>query len=146
MSKNKPETNINFTLDHVAISVSNLDRSIDFYTKMFGFKCEKIIESSTGNYKVALLQKAGFTIEMFEYSNALPLPDERRTPSKDLQTIGVKHFAIRVNDIFDAADFLKKNGVEFISEPAVGVRGWRRFFVKDPDGIPLELSEGSVDR
>ena len=97
-----------------------------------------------GNGKVALLQKAGFTIEMFEYSNALPLPDDRKIPGEDLKTLGVKHFAIRVNDIMGAADFLKKNGVEFISEPTLGVRGWRRFFVKDPDGIPLEITEGPV--
>jgi catechol 2,3-dioxygenase-like lactoylglutathione lyase family enzyme len=91
-----------------------------------------------GNGKVALLQKPGFTIEMLGYSNALPLP------AADHKALGVKHFAIRVNDIMGAADFLKKNGVEFISEPVVGVRGWRRFFVKDPDGIPLELTEGPV--
>ena len=139
---NMQEAHIEFTLDHVGISISNLVRSIDFYTKMFGFKCERIIEMP--NYKVALLKNAGLTIEMFQYSNALPLPDDRKTPAKDLRTIGVKHFAFRVNDIIVAANFLKKNGVEFISEPAVGVRGWRRFFVKDPDGIPLELSEGPM--
>jgi catechol 2,3-dioxygenase-like lactoylglutathione lyase family enzyme len=140
----KPEANIEFTFDHVGISVSNLDRSIEFYTKIFGFKCERIIETPMGNGKVALLQKEGITIEMLGYSNVLPLPDDRKIPAEDIKTIGVKHFAIRVNDIMGAADFLKKNGVEFISEPTLGVRGWRRFFVKDPDGIPLELTEGPV--
>jgi catechol 2,3-dioxygenase-like lactoylglutathione lyase family enzyme len=138
------EANIEFSFDHIGISISNLDRSIEFYTRMFGFKCERIIEMPMGNGRIALLQKEGFTIEMFGYSNALPLPDDRKIPTTDLKTMGVKHFAIRVNDIMGAADFLKKNGVEFISEPAVGARNWRRFFVKDPDGIPLELTEGPV--
>lgn len=140
----KAETNTQFTFDHIGISVSNLDKSIDFYTKIFGFKCQRIIEMPAGNNRVAVLQKEGFTIEMFGYTDALPLPDDRKIPTKDLKTIGVKHVAIRVNDCVAAADFLKKNGVEFISEPAVGVRGWRRFWVKDPDGIPLELTEGPV--
>jgi catechol 2,3-dioxygenase-like lactoylglutathione lyase family enzyme len=91
---------------------------------------------------VALLAMADLTIEMFEFAGSRPLPEDRRTPAIDLQTVGVKHFALRANDILGASEFLKKNGVEFISEVAVGVRGRRRFFVRDPDGIAIEVSEG----
>ncbi len=91
--------------------------------------------------KVALLRLSGFTIEMFEFAQARPLPEDRRTPTTDLQTIGVKHFALSVTDIAGAAEYLERNGVEFISEVAVGVRGLRRFFVKDPDGIGIEITE-----
>ena len=141
-SNKKPDMSSDFTLDHVAISVSNLNRSIEFYKKNFGFSCDKVSEMPRGNGKFALLQKPGFTIETFQMSGVLPLPDYRKTTDTDLQTIGVKHFAIRVNDILGASDFLKRNGVEFLTEVSVGIRGLRRFFVKDPDGILLEISEG----
>ena len=125
----------------MAVSVSNLTRSVDFYAKNFGFSCEKVIELPNRNGKVALLRRAAFTIEMFEFADVLPLPDDRKTPSTDLKTVGVKHFALKVKDIMGASDFLKRNGVEFLSEVTVGVRGMRRFFVKDPDGIGIEVTE-----
>lgn len=138
----KANTSIDFTIDHVGISVSNLDRSVDFYTKVFGFTCERIIDMPAGNGKVALLKKPGITIEMFRINGVLPLPEDRKVPGEDLKTLGVKHFALRVKNVTDAADYLRNNGVDFISEPVVGVRGLMRFFVKDPDGIPVELTEG----
>ena len=141
---NKTEMNVDFRIDHVGVSVSNLNRSIDFYGKNFGFSCERVIELPDRNGKVALLRRAGFTIEMFEFADALPLPDDRKTPTADLRTIGVKHFALQVDDILAASDFLKRNGVEFISEVTVGVRGLRRFFVKDPDGIGIEVTESAA--
>ena len=127
----KPDTTIEFSIDHVGVSVSNLDKSIEFYTKLFGFICQRTIEMPTGNGKGALLQKPGITIEMFQIDNVLPLPEDRKIPGNDLKTMGVKHFAMRVQDVTGAADFLRKNGVEFISEPVVGVRGFKRFFIKD---------------
>ena len=141
IQSNKPDESIEFLIDHVAVSVSNLTRSVNFYAKNFGFTCERVIELPNQNGNVALLRRAGFTIEMFEFADALPLPDDRKTPSTDLKTAGVKHFALKVKDIMGASDFLKRNGVEFLSEATVGVRGVRRFFVKDPDGIGIEVTE-----
>ena len=140
-TSNKPDMANDFLFDHVAVSVSNLNRSIEFYQRNFGLSCERIIEMPKGRGKFALLKKHGFTIEMFQLSDALPLPDDRKAFESDLRTIGVKHFAIRVQDILGAYEFLKKNAVEFSSEPVVGGRGFRRFFLRDPDGIQIEITE-----
>jgi len=139
---NKSEMYVEFSLDHIAISVSNLDVSIDFYTELFGFTCERIIEMPNKAGRIALLKKPDFTIEMFQFTDVLPFPNDINMPLNDLKVIGVKHFALRVKDIWDAATFLKKHGVEFVNDPVIGARGFNRFFVKDPDGIPLELTEG----
>ncbi len=136
----KSAASVEFSLDHAAISVSNLDISVRFYTEILGFTCERIIEIPDG--KIALLRKSGFTIEMFQFTDALPRTDGGKPLINDLKTIGVKHIALRVQDIKAAAGFLKGRGVEFINEPAKGARGFYRFFIKDPDGIPLELTEG----
>jgi methylmalonyl-CoA/ethylmalonyl-CoA epimerase len=120
---NEPGTGGEFTIDH------------------FGFTCERVIKLPGGSARVALLRTAGLAIEMFEFAGSLPLPGDRKTPEADLRTIGVKHFALSVNDIAAAADVLKKNGVEFISEVTVGVRGMRRCFVRDPDGTGIEITE-----
>lgn len=51
MTSNTSKTDMNseFTLDHVGISVSNLNRSIDFYGKIFGFTCERVAEMMNTN-------------------------------------------------------------------------------------------------
>ena len=135
-----------FVIDHIAVSVTNLAESIKFYEMNFGFTCERVVELPGQRGKVALLSRAGFAIEMFELAGVLPLPDYRKTPETDLSTVGVKHLALKVKDIARSAALLKKRGVSFVSEPAVGVRGVSRFFIKDPDGIGIEITESSPIR
>lgn len=138
----KSGMHIEFSLDHAAVTVSNLDVSMAFYTKLFGFTCERTIEMPHGAGRIALLRKPDMTIEMFQFAGTSPLADDGRAAIRDLSIIGVRHLAFRVKDIRDAAPFLKEQGVEFLSEPVVGARGFYRCFVQDPDGIPIELTEG----
>lgn len=142
-SFDKPDSPVEFSIDHTAISVSNLDVSMRFYTEILGFTCERIIDIPDGNGRIALLWKPGFTIEMFQFVDHKSSRDNDGMLISDLKRIGVKHIALRVNDIWAAADFLKDRGVEFINEPVKGARGYYRFFIKDPDGMPVELTEGS---
>ena len=141
-SIDKSTGHVEFSIDHIAISVSNLDVSMRFYTNVLGFTCERIIDIPDGNGRIALLKKTNFTIEMFQFADSVLLPANDGKLIDDLKVIGVKHIALRVKDIWTAAAFLKERGVEFISEPVMGARGFYRFFIKDPDGMPLELTEG----
>ena len=141
-SSDKSGPPVEFSNDHTAISVSNLDVSVRFYTEILGFTCERMIDILDGNGRIALLKKADFTIEMFQFTDFIPLPQTDEIMVNDLKKIGVKHIALRVNDIWTAADYFKELGVEFINEPVKGARGFYRFFIKDPDGMPVELTEG----
>jgi glyoxylase I family protein len=141
-STDKSSPPVEFSIDHAAISVSSLDTSLHFYVKILGFTCERIIDIPGGNGRIALLKKADFTIEMFQFADARLTPDSERILINDLRKIGVKHIALRVKDIRAAAAYLQEHGVEFINEPVKGARGFYRFFIKDPDGIPVELTEG----
>ena len=143
-STDKSTPPVEFSIDHTAITVTNLDASMDFYTKILGFTCERIIDIQGGNGRIALLKKADFTIEMFQFSETRLVPDSEKILLNDLKKIGVKHIALRVKDIQTAAAYLQEHGVEFINEPVKGARGFYRFFIKDPDGIPVELTEGPV--
>jgi catechol 2,3-dioxygenase-like lactoylglutathione lyase family enzyme len=141
-TSNESAIPVEFSIDHAAISVADLDISMRFYMEILGFTCERIIGIPDGKGRIALLKKADFTIEMFQFNDVrLPL-DSERIVINDLSKIGVKHIALRVNDIQVAAEYLKKYGVEFINEPVKGARGFYRFFIKDPDGMPVELTEG----
>ena len=141
-STDKSSPPVEFSIDHTAISVSSLDISVPFYTEILGFTCERMIDVPDGNGRIALLKKEDFTIEMFQFIDAQPYPNTDGILIDDLKKIGVKHIALRVKDIRAAAASLKEKEVEFINEPVRGARGYYRFFIKDPDGIPLELTEG----
>jgi catechol 2,3-dioxygenase-like lactoylglutathione lyase family enzyme len=143
-SSDKSTLPVEFSIDHTAISVSNLDVSMRFYTEILGFSCERVINIPDGNGKIALLKKSDFTIEMFQFTDAEPLTDNGSKLINDLKKIGVKHIALRVNDIWAAEEYLSRHKVEFINKPVKGARGFYRFFIKDPDGMPLELTEGPV--
>ena len=137
---------VDFSIDHAAISVSNLYTSMEFYTNILGFTCERIIDIPDGNGKIALLKKSDFTIEMFQFADYQSITDNDGILVNGLKKIGVKHIALRVNDIWSAFDYLKEHGVEFINKPVKGTRGFYRFFIKDPDGMPVELTEGPTTK
>ena len=77
MSDNYKKLNspVEFSIDHTAISVSDLDISTHFYTEILGFTCERIIDIPDGNGRISLLKKADFTIEMFQFRDAVSLQD-----------------------------------------------------------------------
>jgi catechol 2,3-dioxygenase-like lactoylglutathione lyase family enzyme len=61
------------------------------------------------------------------------------------------HIAFDVEDLEDAVSDLKKKGVEVAVEPyQIGVSlGWKEAFVKDPNGIWIELlqrKQGNVNQ
>jgi len=130
-----------FLLSHVAISVSSLNNSIDFYKDTFGFKCVKKFYIESLNAKACFLKIDNSILELFEFGNQEPLPDYRKTLINDLRTIGTKHFALKVDNVEEIYYLLQKKNVEFATDIRVGGSGLRYFFIKDPDGILLEIIE-----
>ena len=60
----------------------------------------------------------------------------------DLKTIGNKHFGLGVKDINKAKDFVEKNR---INDDEINIKEGRLgkpyFFIKDPNGILMEIIE-----
>jgi len=130
-----------FLLDHTAISVSSLKESINFYERIFGFKCIKKFYIETLNANACFLKINKFILEVFEFINYNPLPNYRKTLIDDLKTIGVKHFAFKVDNIEKIYYSLKEKKVDFATDIRLGGSGLRYFFIKDPDGILVEIIE-----
>ncbi|MHB8871562.1 MAG: VOC family protein, partial [Candidatus Doudnabacteria bacterium] len=57
----------------------------------------------------------------------------------DLSTLGYKHIAFKVDDLEKIYEQFKSKGLK-ISEPTRGAVS-KYCFVKDPDGLPIELYE-----
>ncbi len=123
---------------HTGISVNNMEESLDWYRKNLGFELVKDdgYVPPLGAH-ICFIEKDGYQIELFEYDDPKPIPEDRLTPNTDLQTIGTKHVAFAVDDM-DAvkADFLE-NGVDIAHEVHMGEDSV--MFIRDCNGVLIEL-------
>ncbi len=126
---------------HIALSVSDIGKSIAFYRRHFGFRrAEKYLHKEAG-FTIAVLKKGGVLLELFEFKKRKPLPRYRRELESDLRTLGVKHFCFKVKDIAGAYTKLKHARVDFATDMRPFDDGRRYFFIRDPDGILVEVKE-----
>lgn len=120
---------------HIAIIVSDYEKSKHFYTKILGADIiQETYREERNSYKLDLRFKDGNQLELFSFSN----PPLRLTHP---EACGLRHLAFQVQDIDSAIGFLQNNNIE--SEPIrIDPLTGRRFtFFKDPDNLPLELYE-----
>ena len=143
--------------DHVAVTVSDMERSLAFYCDLLGLvrasdhdltgeTISKMAGKERVEMKVVRLlcpQTPGIHIDLQEYLE----PPGKQSDSK-LGDIANSHFCIEVNDIGKAYNALQAKGVEFVSAPVEfdleyeGKIGC--VFFLDPDGYVLELTEYSA--
>lgn len=128
-------------ISHIALSVSDLDKSIVFYRKNFGLKCKEKFHIKPSGLRIALLKKNMITLELFEFEKHIALPKYRKNLDSDLKTLGTKHFAFAVEDIERTYKNLKKNKVDLVTDIRTFEDSARYFFIKDPDGILVEIIE-----
>jgi catechol 2,3-dioxygenase-like lactoylglutathione lyase family enzyme len=126
---------------HIALSVSNLDSSIDFYRKNFGLECTEKYSIESAGLKICVLKKDEVALELFCFENFKALPEYRKHLDTDLKTLGVKHFCLGVADIEETYNTLRKSNVELVTDIRIFENGSRYFFIKDPDGILVEVME-----
>jgi len=128
-----------FAFHHVALSVGDVERSTDFY-KLFGFEERASWTSDDGSLTVThLVLDDRAVLELFCYRESRPLPKVHGDNATDLPIIGTKHFALHASDLEQAQAELAQAGVRIASDIVAGRTGVRYFFVKDPDGILVEV-------
>ncbi len=126
---------MDFNIHHIAISVSNIQKAIEFYS-LFGFK--EVASYQDENIEIKHLYLNGFILEVFFFKDYKKR--EILNLWEDLKILGVKHFALKVDDIEKARDFFIEKGI--ISEDTKinkGRTGILYFFVKDPEGNFVEI-------
>lgn len=123
---------------HAGISVNNMEESIAWYQKHLGFEVVK-----DDGYcpplkaKIVFIEKDGFQIELFEYDDPKPIPEDRLAPNTDLQTIGTKHIAFAVDDMDAFRAQFVANGGDIAHEVRMGNDAV--MFVRDCNGVLIEF-------
>ncbi len=131
-----------FTFHHCALSVGDLDTSINFY-RCFGFQPAVIWESPDGTLRIAHLKlgENGAILELFGYKSNVAAPREILSPGNDLERVGVKHLGLQVSSLTEAKKFLADRDLPQGTDITHGRTGIDYFFVQDPDGLWLEIVE-----
>ena len=127
-----------YELEHVAISVSDIDQTVAWYEVNFGFMQVARSDKPKLATKVALMRLGDRLLEIFGPYEPKPLPTGESTLSNSLQTVGTKHMALAVDDVARAYDQLTANDVEMETTVTEGTTS-KYFFCKDPDGILIEV-------
>ncbi len=129
-----------FNVNHIAISVIDNEKSIEFYKK-FGFKEFKKWKAEDESIKIDMLKLNDTVLEIFCYKEYIEIPETAKSTATDLPVIGTKHFALGVQNIEQAKEFVIKNEIADNIEIKVGRLGKPYFFIKDPNGILVEIIE-----
>ncbi len=122
-------------IHHIAIIVSDYERSKKFYTAILGLKIiAENFRKELNSYKLDLSVNGEYQIELFSF----PSPPPRVTRP---EATGLRHLAFAVKDLDEVIARLKQFDV--ISEPIrIDEFSGKRFtFFADPDGLPIELYE-----
>ncbi len=128
-----------FKMDHFAISVSDADRSKAFYEKL-GFSIVKDYEAEDKSVRILHMEMDGVILELFCYPDSTPVPDFTETVAKDLKVRGAKHMGLMAADLNEAARYLMEEGlIDEMPQIRAGRLGRDYFFIKDPDGINVEI-------
>ena len=118
------------------IRTGNLDRSIDFYTKVLGMKLLRRKDYPEGKFTLAFL---GYGDESEE--TAIELTYNWGVETYDIGT-GFGHLAFEVPNAYEFCEQVKQNGGKVIREAGPMKGGTTVLaFIADPDGYSIELIE-----
>lgn len=122
---------------HTMIRVRDLDKSIDFYSRLLGMRLLRRTDYPEGEFTLAFV---GYGDEATNSVIELTHNWGREQPYQLGDAFG--HLAIGVPDIHAACDRLAKEGVKIPRPPGPMKHGATVIaFVEDPDGYKIELIE-----
>ena len=118
---------------YVGIRVKDLQKSIDFYTKLLGMKVKgrSKMEQTKGETVGLESEERGFVLELNYYDR------ESSYYAEYVVGEGLDHLAFNVEDLTGTLDEARESGYRVISE--IKANGSRWAYVEDPNGIWIEL-------
>jgi len=113
---------------------------LEFY-RLFGFVEFNSWNAEDNSIQIKKLKLDGMVLEIFKYQNYEEIPKTALDTVTDLPIVGTKHFALGVENIYEAKEFVINNNIKDIVEIKEGRLGKPYFWISDPDGILVEIIE-----
>jgi catechol 2,3-dioxygenase-like lactoylglutathione lyase family enzyme len=114
-------------LNHVGISVPDIDKAVEYYTKTLGFPEAFRLTNASGQVQLVYVQISQNTFVELQPANS------QRPP-------GITHFGVHVDNMADATAMFKQRGAK-VGETTVSGTKAILSNVVDPNGIRMELAE-----
>ena len=140
-------------LTHIGICVTDMERSRRFWTAL-GFQpstamkgghyegpvAERLLSLDGAVLDNAFLERDGVCIELLYFA----APRSPATPpARRMNDLGFTHLSIRVPDVARAMQEIEAAGARVEPDTLVEINGAKiAVFVRDPDGLPIELVRG----
>ncbi len=125
---------------HTMLRVTDLDRSVDFYTKILGMRMIKRMDNEEYKYTLVFIG--------YDESDEGPLLELTYNWGVDEYDHGnaYGHICLEVDDIYQFCEQVKKQGGQVVREPGPILGGTVPMaFIRDPDGYSIELvNKGQV--
>ena len=142
-------------LFHIAVNATDLDRTVDFYTKLgFTQLQDRTVrnEAVRAAFAVPSANLRFVHLRLGDDENATLLdvvqwyePDTAAGPGVLPQhQVGITRFAVLTDDTQATYDRLVADGVSFLTEPTTVMTpegGWKVALALDPDGTVIQITE-----
>jgi catechol 2,3-dioxygenase-like lactoylglutathione lyase family enzyme len=135
------------TWHHTAMAVQDMERAKRFYCDLLGFEIDwerphysgepfaNVVGMPDAAAHVVMLKGYGTRLELFTYHR----PAGQVGDPKRQCDFGLTHFALSVQGIHDLYERLSAAGVEFNCPPQNLRPGVWATYLKDPEGVTIEL-------
>ena len=112
------------SMDHVNMTVKNLEESVEFYKKLFGFEVKK----EQTEYKSKIIGNDNIKLCIYE--------DPEMKPEG-----AIAHFGFHIENFDEVMEACKLFGVKVFYDGPVQFEKSRSIYIEDPSGYDIELSE-----
>ena len=134
----------------MGIGVARVHEAFEWYNIHFGMDIPMFEEAATAGLMLpytggeprdrhailALNLQGGGGMEIWQYTSRTPVPPSFQPLLGDL---GINICKIKSKSVEESFDFLRKKGVNILSNPSARPDGKLHFFVKDPYNNPFEI-------
>jgi catechol 2,3-dioxygenase-like lactoylglutathione lyase family enzyme len=125
-------------IDHVEIVTDQPDQTESFYTDVLGFRVrarDRIERSGLGvPIDLVYLELGGSVVELISYDGVTV------DPAPPGEHLGYRMIALEVEDMQQAADYLKQKGIDVVWGPRF-TETYARAEICDPNGFHIELRQ-----
>jgi glyoxylase I family protein len=128
---------------HVGLNCRDQRETERFYSDVFGFQRSRVV--TAGDTEVVFLRQGDVHLELFDAGHEKPEAFEADGPQHPGM---VRHLAFQVDDL-DGFLAEAPGGLDVSLGPLAFdevIPGWRTVWVRDPDGVIVEISQGYTDQ